>query len=61
MSLQEKVRVLRLAVTLVGRAAGRESILPVAITTRCRTLVPLGASMVVGVKGSPLFTRLAAV
>ena len=48
MSLQEKGRVLRLAVTLLGRAAGRESILPAAITTRCCALVPLGAGMVVG-------------
>ena len=61
MSLQEKGRVLWLAVSLVGRAAGRESILPAAITTRCCTLVPLGASMVVGVKGGPLFTRPAAI
>ena len=60
-SLQEKGRVLRLAVTLLGRAAGRESILQAAIATRCRTLVPLGAGMVVGVKGRPLFTRPAAV
>ena len=61
MSLQEKGRVLRLAVTLMGRAAGRESVLPAAITTRCRSLVPLGAGTVVGVTGRPLFTRLAAV
>ena len=61
MSLQEKGRVLRLAVTLLGRAAGRESILPATITTRCRALVPLGAGMVVGVKGRPLLTRPAAV
>ena len=61
LSLQEKGRVLRLAVTLLGRAAGRESILPAAITTRCRALVLLGAGMVVGVKGRPLFTRPAAV
>ena len=61
MSLQEKGRVLRLAVTLLGRAAGRESILPAAITTKCRALVPLGAGMVVGVKGCPLFSRLAVV
>ena len=56
MSLQEKGRDLQLAVTLLGRAAGLESILPAAITTRCRALVPLGAGMVVGVKGSLLFT-----
>ena len=61
MSLQEKGRVIRLAVTLLGRAAGHASILPAAITTRCRALVPLGAGMLVGVKGRQLFTRPAAV
>ena len=61
LSLQEKGRVLRLAVTLMGRAAGRESILPAGITTRCRSLVPLGAGTVVGVKGRPFFTRPLAV
>ena len=50
MSLQEKGRVLRLVVTLLGRAPGTESILPAAITTGCRSLVPLGAGTVVGVK-----------
>ena len=40
MSLQEKGQVLRLTVTLLGRAAGRESILPASITTRCPTLEP---------------------
>ena len=60
MSLQEKGRVLRLAVTLLGRAAGRESILLVAIATRCRSLVPLGAGTVVGVTSRPL-SRPAAV
>ena len=56
MSLQKKGRVVRLAVTLLGRVAGRESILPAAITTHCRSLMPLGAVPVVGVKGRPLFT-----
>ena len=31
------------------------------ITTRCRSLIPLGAGTVVGVKGRPLFTRPMAV
>ena len=61
MSLQEKGRVLRLAVSLLGKAAGRESILPVGFTNRCRSLVPLGAGTTVGVKGRPIFTRPAAV
>ena len=61
MSLQEKGQVVQLAVTLLGRAARKESILPVAITTHCRSLVPLGAGTVVGLKGRPLFTRPMAV
>ena len=60
LSLQEKGRV-RLAVTLMGKAAGGESILPAWITNQCRSLVPLGARPVVGVKGRPLFTRPMAV
>ena len=43
LSVQEKGRVRRLAVTLLGRTLGKESILPAPITTRCRSLVPLGA------------------
>ena len=61
MSLREKGLVIRVAVTLLGRAAGKESILPAAITTHCRSLVPLGAGPVVGVKGHPLFGRPMAV
>ena len=61
MSLQEKGRVLRVAVSLLGKAAGRESILPVGFTNRCRSLVPLGAGTAVGVKGRPVFTRPTAV
>ena len=38
--LQEKGRVVRLAVTLMGKAAGRESILPARITNHFRSLVP---------------------
>ena len=61
MSLQEKGRVLRLAVSMLGKAAGRESILPAGFTNRCRSLVPLGAGTTAGVKGRPIFTRPAAV
>ena len=57
LSLQEKGRVLRPAVTLLGRTLGKESILPAPMTTTCRSLVPLGAGTVVGVKGRPPFTR----
>ena len=60
MSLQEKGRVLRLAVSLPGKA-GRGSILLPGSTNRCRSLVPLGAGTTAGVKGRPVFTRPAAV
>ena len=56
MSLQEKGRVVWVAVTLLGRAAGKESILPAAITMHYRSLMLLMAGPVVGVKGCPLFT-----
>ena len=52
MSLQEKGRVLRLAVRLLVKAAGRESILPADFTNRCRSA---------WVKGRPIFTHPAAV
>ena len=61
LSLREKGRVVCLAVTLMGKAAGRESILPARITNHCRLLVPPGVGPVVGVKGHPLFTRPMAV
>ena len=61
MSLHEKGRVLRLAVSVLGKAAGRESILLVDFTNRCHSLVPLGAGTTAGVKGKPVFTRPAAV
>ena len=61
MSLQEKGRVPRLAVSLLEKAAGRESILPVGFTNRCRSLVPLGAGTTAGVKGRPVLTRPTAV
>ena len=61
MPLQEKGHVLQLAVTLLGKAVGRETILPAAITAQCRWLVLLEAGTVVGVKGRLLFTRPVAV
>ena len=60
MSLQEKGRVMRLAASLLGSAAGRESVLPAGFTNRCRSLVPLEAGTTAGVKGRPIFTRPAA-
>ena len=61
MSLQEKGRVLRLIVTLVGRATERESIFPVKITHHYRSLTSMGAGMVMGLEGRPVFTRPTAV
>ena len=61
MSLPEKGRVLRLVVSLPGKAAGREFILPAGFTNRCRSLVPLRAGTTAGLKGRPVFTRPAAV
>ena len=61
MSLEEKGRVMRLAASLLRRVAGRESVLPAGFTSRCRSLVPLGAGTTAGVKGRPIFTRPAAV
>ena len=61
MSLQEKGKVLRMAVSLLGKAAGRESILPAGFTNRCHSLVPLGAGTTAGVQGRPVFTRPTAV
>ena len=52
---------MRPAVTLMGKAAGKESILPARITNHCRSLVPLGPGPVVGVKKRALFTRPMAV
>ena len=61
LSLQEKGNVVRLAVTLMGKAAGRGSFLLAPITNHGCSLVPLGVGPVVGVKGRPLFTRPMAV
>ena len=54
LSLQEKGRVVCLAVTLMGKAPGRESILPARITNHRRSLVPLEVGPVVG-EGTPPF------
>ena len=61
MCLQEKGRVLRLIVTLVGRATERESIFPVKMTHHCRSLTSMGAGTVIGLEGRPVFTRPTAV
>ena len=44
LSLQEQGREVRLAVTLMGKVAERETILPARISNHCRSLVPLGAA-----------------
>ena len=49
---------MRLAASLLGRAAGWESILPAGFTNRCRPLVPLGVGTTAGVKGRPIFTTM---
>ena len=61
MSLQEKGRVLRLIVTLVGTGTERESIFPVKVTHHCRSLTSMGLGMVMGLEGRPVFTRPTAV
>ena len=61
MSLHEKGRVLRLIVTLMGRAMECESIFPVKMTHHCRSLTSMGAGTVMGLAGCPIFTRPTAV
>ena len=60
-SLQEKGRVLRRIVTLLGRATERESVFPVRVTHHCRSLTSMGAGMVMGLEGRPVFTKPTAV
>ena len=57
MPLQEKARVLRLITSLMGRAVGQDTILPAKMTNHCKTLIPMGAGLVMGLEGRPLFTR----
>ena len=57
MPLQEKARVLRLITTLMGRAVGQDTILPAKMTNHCKTLIPMGAGLVMGLEGRPFFTR----
>ena len=57
MPLQEKARVLRLITSLMGRAIGQDTILPAKMTNHCKTLIPMGAGLVMGLEGRPLFTR----
>ena len=51
MSLQEKGTVLRLIVTLTGRATERESIFPFKMTHHCRSFTSMGAGTVMGLEG----------
>ena len=57
MPLQEKARVLRLITSLMGKAVGQDTILPAKMTNHCKTLIPMGAGLVMGLEGRPLFTR----
>ena len=61
LSLQEKGRVLRLIVTLNGRATDRESIFPLRMTHHCRSVTSMGAGTSMGLEGRPVFTRPTAV
>ena len=57
MPLQEKARVLKLITSLMGRSIGQDTILPAKMTNHCKTLIPMGAGLVMGLEGCPLFTR----
>ena len=57
MPLHEKARMLRLITSLMGRAVGQDTILPAKMTNHCKTLIPMGAGLVMGLEGRPLFTR----
>ena len=57
MPLHEKARVLRLVTSLMARSIGRDTILPAKMTNHCKTLIPMGAGLVMGLEGRPLFTR----
>ena len=48
---------LSLITSLMGRAVGQDSILPAKMTNHCKTLIPMGAGLVTGLEGRPLFTR----
>ena len=61
MSLSEKAWMLRLMMTILGKAIGRESLLPSAMTNHCRLLITVGAGPVMGLDGHPIFTKLRAV
>ena len=48
MSLQEKARVLRLIMTILGRDVRRESLLLAAMTNHYRSLITMGAGPMMG-------------
>ena len=48
---------LRLVTSLMGRSIGQDTILPAKMTNHCKTLIPMGAGLVMGLEGRPLFTR----
>ena len=43
--------------TILGRAKGRESLLPAAMMNRCRSLITMGARPMMGLDERPIFTR----
>ena len=55
MPLQEKGKVLKLALTLLCNSRGM--VLPEPATNGCFSLVPVGTRVLVGMNGRPLFER----
>ena len=51
MSMSEKGRKLRRAITLLGRAMGQESNLPAKMTHQCGSLISMGAGTAMGGDG----------
>ena len=48
---------LRLITSLMGRSIGQDTILPAKMINHCKSLIPMGAGLVMGLEGRPLFTR----
>ena len=57
MPLREKARVLRLITSLMGRSIGQDTILPAKMINHCKTLISMGAGLVMGLEVRPLFTK----
>ena len=46
----------KLITSLMGRSIGQDTILPAKMINHCKTLIPMGAGLVMGLEGRPLFT-----